>query len=458
MLRLDRGNAYNHTLKIGILDPTGDPAGWSWEKFQRLFEERVHLLPSLRLRYLPTPLGLHQPIWIEDPEFNLSSHVKRVRCPAPAGSREFCTLVEQLYARPLDPLRPLWEAWVIEGLEGGRVGIVTLLHHAYTDGIGALGMLEDVYTTEPDDMPGPPPPFDPAPPPSAPTRLRWALQDLPAVARKIPSAIGALRDRRRLEQEYADSGKEPPPTPFDGSLPAPFRRGLSRDRRFACESFSLADIKEAGKALGVTINDAFLACCAGSVRRYLQDAGETPTDPMVGTMAFTTLALAEREVTGNYSSVDYVRLPTQLADPRERLEAASASANVTKEHFNATKDADLISLLEVIPGGLVTLLAKLNARTKGRYDPFANVVVSNVPGPRKQLYLGHWSVERWFSTGQLAHGANLNLTVWSYGDQFNLCVLADAQAVDDAWKIVEGFRESMAELTALASEQTAGVT
>jgi diacylglycerol O-acyltransferase / wax synthase len=458
MLRLDRGNAYNHTLKIGILDPSTDPEGWSWPKFQRLFEERVHLLPSLRLRYLPTPLGLHQPIWIEDPEFKLSSHVKRVECPGPGGPREFCTLVEQLYARPLDPLRPLWETWVIEGLEGGRVGIVTLLHHAYTDGIGALGMLEDVYTTEPDDMPMEPRPFSPAPPPTAATRLRWALQDLPATARKIPSAVGALRDRRRLEQEYADSGRELPPTPFDDSLPAPFRRGLSRDRRFACESFELAEIKAASKGLGVTINDSFLACSAGCVRRYLDDAGTPPQDAMVGTMPLATLSLAEREVAGNYSSVDYVRLPTDLANPIERLRAASASAQVTKEHFNATKDADLMSLLDVIPGGLVTVLAKLNARTKGRYDPFANVVVSNVPGPRKPLYLGHWAVERWFSTGQLAHGANLNLTVWSYGDQFNLCVLADAQAVDDPWALVEGFRESLAELTALASEQAAGVT
>ena len=134
-----------------------------------------------------------------------------------------------------------------------------------------------------------------------------------------------------------------------------------------------------------------------------------------------------------------------------RLRAASASAKVTKEHFNAIKDADLMTLLEVTPGGLVTLLTKLNARTKGRFDPFANVVVSNVPGPRKPLYLGQWSIERWFSTGQLAHGANLNLTVWSYADQFNLCVLADAAVVSDPWEFVEGFRESLAELQDLAA-------
>jgi WS/DGAT/MGAT family acyltransferase len=455
MLRLDRGNAYNHTLKISIVDPSTDPEGWSFSKFTRLFEERVHLLPSLRLRYLPTPLGVHHPIWVEDPEFNLASHVRRVMCPGPGGMAEFCALVEQLYARPLDPQRPLWESWVIEGLEGGRVGIVTLLHHAYTDGVGALGMLEDVYTAEPDDGPREEPPFSPPPLPSAVRRLAWGLRDLPAVARRIPSAVTALRERRRLERGFAESGRELPPSPFDSSLTAPFRRGLSRDRRFACESFPLDQVLEVRKALGATINDVFLACAAGALRRWLAGADAPSSEAMVGTMAFSTLPLAERSVAGNYSSIDYVRLHSEIADPLERLRAASASAKVTKDHFNETKDADIVSVVEVAPGGLVNLLAQLNARTGGRFDPFANVVVSNVPGPREPLYVGRWRLDRWFSTGQLTHGANLNLTVWSYAGQFNLCVLGDAQAVPDAWQLINGFRASLDELLAIAREEAA---
>ena len=141
MLYLDGGSAYNHTLKISVLDPSTDPDGWSCPKARRMFEERVHLLPVFRLRYLPTPLGLHHPIWVEDPEFDLDAHVRRVVCPAPGGMEEFCALVEQIYAHPLDRDRPLWQTWVVEGLEGGRVALVTLLHHAYTDGVGVLDML-----------------------------------------------------------------------------------------------------------------------------------------------------------------------------------------------------------------------------------------------------------------------------------------------------------------------------
>jgi len=110
MLYLDQGSAYNHTLKISVLDPSTDPDGWSFPKVRRMFEERAHLLPVFRLRYLPTPLGLHHPIWVEDPEFDLDAHVRRVVCPAPGGMKEFCALVEQIYAHPLDRDRPLWQS------------------------------------------------------------------------------------------------------------------------------------------------------------------------------------------------------------------------------------------------------------------------------------------------------------------------------------------------------------
>ena len=149
MLYLDGGSAYNHTLKISVLDPSTDPDGWSWPKARRMFSERVHLLPVFRLRYLPTPLNLHHPIWVEDPDFDLDAHVRRVVCPAPGGMEEFCALVEQIYAHPLDRDRPLWQTWVVEGLEGGRVALVTLLHHAYSDGVGVLDMLARSTTTRP---------------------------------------------------------------------------------------------------------------------------------------------------------------------------------------------------------------------------------------------------------------------------------------------------------------------
>jgi WS/DGAT/MGAT family acyltransferase len=207
------------------------------------------------------------------------------------------------------------------------------------------------------------------------------------------------------------------------------------------------------KTLGVTINDVFMACVAGSVRRYLERSGSLPDEAMVATMPLAVTPAAERAHPGNYSSVDYVWLQAQIADPLERLRATSVAAEATKQHFAQTKDADVGAVIELLPERVISALARANARTKGRFDTFKNVVVSNVPGPREPRYLGRWRVDRWFSTGQISHGATLNMTVWSYCDQFNLCVLADAVAVPDTWELVRGFRTSLDELLAVARAQ-----
>src|SRR6201982_4178350 len=446
MLRLDRGNAYNHTLKIAVLDPSTDPQGWSRPRMQQIMRERIHLLPVFRQRCLSTPFGIHQPIWVDDPEFDLDAHVRYVACPAPGGMKEFCALVEQVYANPLDRGRPLWQLWVVEGLEGDRVALVTLFHHAYTDGIGAIGMMENVFSDVPEATPARAAGGEPRPLPPPSRRLGWAFRDLPALLRQSPITARGLRERVRIEREIACARPGLAPSSMDRSAAGPFQCGLSRNRRFACESFSLPELREISAAFGVTINDVFLSCVAGSVRRLLRDAGSVPDGPMVGSKRLSPKPLAERPSPGNYTSMDYVWLHTEIADPVERLRESGASAKATKEHFAATKDADLSKIIEIVPGPLVSALVWANEKTDGRYSPFKNIGVSNVPGPRRSLYLGQWKLDRWFSTGQVAHGAVLNFTVWSYGDQFNLGVLADAQAVADVWPLVEGFRASLDEL------------
>lgn len=264
----------------------------------------------------------------------------------------------------------------------------------------------------------------------------------------------AVRDRVRIEREFAKDGDRRVPPTFDRSAPpGPFQRGLSRSRRFSCESFPLAEVREVSKTLGVTINDVFLACVAGAVRRYLERCGSPPTDAMVATMPLAVTPAAERAHPGNYSSVDYVWLRADIADPLERLHATHLAAEATKQHFAQTKDADVGAVVELLPERVISGLARANARTKGRFDTFKNVVVSNVPGPREPRYLGRWRVDQWFSTGQISHGATLNMTVWSYCDQFNLCVMADAVAVRNTWELVGGFRASHEELLAAARAQ-----
>jgi WS/DGAT/MGAT family acyltransferase len=450
-LRMDRGSGYQHTLKIAIVDPSTDPDGWSFDRYRALVEHQLAAVPLMRQRYMPTPFGLHQPLWVDDPDFDLSTHMKRVTCPAPGGMAEFCTLVEQVYCHPLAHDRPLWQVWVVEGLEGGRVALLALIHHAYSDGSGMRAILEEMSSTEPYDPPADGVAWDVAPAPSAARRIQLALRDLPALARAVPPAVRALRDRRRLEREFVARGAADRPTAADRRKKQLFGGRLSRGRRFACAAVSLAEMLEVRAALGGTVNDVFLACVGGSVRAYAEADGRPCREPVVATMPLTLRAPADRPGPGgNFSSADDVWLHPEIADPLERLAATRASAQVTKDHFQSVAGADPFVLVDLIPALLVTAMLHLDERTDGRVTPVSNIVVSNVPGPQDAIYLARWRMDQWFSIGQLWPGATLNFTGWSYDGRFNLCVLADARSVDNAWPLVEGFKSSLAELVTLA--------
>jgi diacylglycerol O-acyltransferase len=453
MLYLDRAEAYNHTIKLQIIDPTTDPAGWSWKRFKAAWATRVGLVPRLRQRYLRVPLGLNHPVWVDDPAFDLDYHLRRVGCPAPGAMPELCELICELYAHPLDHSRPLWQAWVIEGLEGGRVAVLLLVHHALTDGIGILRMLNNFWQTRPEAIEHPEPAeWHPAPLPSKWHLLLAGLRDLPGViAANLPGAIRGSRAGRRIVSEWRRQGRALPPSPGDSKYPAPYATRLSPRRTFAARSFRLARIRAAGKSLGVTINDVFLATLAGAIRRLLQEqTGAAPAAPMVATVPFALVPLVERTRDGNFSTTCHTLLHTDIEDPLARLQACKQSADTMKAYFEATREANVSAILNLLPPLVPKLVDRVNEMKGGGLLPFWNVVVSNVPGPRAPLQLGHLKLEQWFSIGQIAHGATLNVTAWSYVDQFNLSVLSDPQVLDDAWRLVDHFEASLAELEAAA--------
>jgi WS/DGAT/MGAT family acyltransferase len=451
MLYLDRAEAYNHTIKLQIIDPAADPVGWSWGRFKAAWASRVGLVPRLRQRYLRVPLGLNHPVWVEDPAFDLDYHLRRVGCPAPGTMVELCELICELYAHPLDHSRPLWQIWVIEGLEGGRVAVLLLIHHALTDGIGILRMLNNFWQTRPEALEHPEPAeWHPAPLPSRWRLFLEGLRDLPGVvAANLPGAIRGSRAGRRIVADWRREGRTLPPTPGDPLYPAPYATRLSPRRTFAARSFPLARIRAVGKSLGVTINDVFLATLSGAIRALLREqTGTAPTAPMVATVPFAFVPLEQRTRDGNYSTTCHTLLHTEIADPIARLQACKRSADTMKAYFEATREANLTALLNLLPPLVPKLVDRINEIKSGGLLPFWNVVASNVPGPRAPLQLGQLKLTQWFSIGQLAHGASLNVTVWSYVDQFNLSVLSDPKVLEDAWRLVDQFDASLVELEA----------
>ncbi len=164
---MESPTAYMHTFKIAIFDPTKNSEPWSFQGHRERMENRLHRVPGFRWRYLPAPLGIGHPMWVEDPDFFLGYHLRHVACPAPGDHRALCEFMSSIYAYQLDRSRPLWITWVVEGLTGGKVATVTLIHHAYLDGVGVSYAMEQFFNLEPDEMEDQEPPhWNPPPPPA----------------------------------------------------------------------------------------------------------------------------------------------------------------------------------------------------------------------------------------------------------------------------------------------------
>ena len=205
--------AHTHTLKVSIYDPGAE--GYSFERTKELLASRMYRLPPFRWKLVFTPLGLHHPTWINDPGFDLDWHVRRVAVPTPGGPRELCELISEIASRPLDRTRPLWELWMVEGLEGGQVAAVAKVHHAVADGISSAELLNEYHDNEPNLETEPAPPWTPE---QAPSKLMLLVLGISAVLRSLfaglPELLKAAKaaKQRRTIAGLADS--EMPPKPF----------------------------------------------------------------------------------------------------------------------------------------------------------------------------------------------------------------------------------------------------
>jgi len=452
MLSNETPSTYMHTFKVAILDPSTDPEGWSFEKYYDDFASRMHLVPMFRWKYAPTPLGINHPMWVDDPNFNLAYHVRRVGCPAPGDHKALCEFMSSVYAYQLDRSRPLWMSWVVEGLKDGKVAIVSLIHHAYVDGVGAAFNLQKLYRSEPGWKPEPEPYWHPRPWPSWGKRLWWGVRDLPSVlGRNLPRVVTGLRKKKALDTRLSQEGKPPHPSP--GMMRhTPLNVALSYGRSFVCDSMPLENFKRVSKAFGVTLNDVFLCCTAGALRRLLRDKHYDPDQhPLIAGTPFAGDRPEGWQGLGNFATVDYCGVHTEIEDPVARLRASHKAAVEMKEHLAITRaaGADLSSLFQICPPWVVGLLRWYIKRRAGGIGLFGNLVLSNVPGPREPIYFNTYKMDSWFSTGQVFDGSSVNITLWSYCEHANLCILADDKVIPDGWVPYRYFVEELEKLVAL---------
>jgi diacylglycerol O-acyltransferase / wax synthase len=466
-LYMETPTLHMHTLKISIVDPATVPGGYSFARVGEVLGERLHLLPPFRRRLVEVPGGLHHPLWVEDPDFDLAHHLHRAEIAAPGGPRQLGELISDVASRQLDRRHPLWELWVVEGIEHGHIGFVAKIHHAAADGVAAAAMLANLLEVEADPGPVAPPsrPWQPEPIPSASERLVDAVRDLlrnlaslPGLFRRTVDGLTAVVRRRR-------SGALSPPLPFSTPRTS-FNRALTPNRWFAMASLPLEEVKAVRRAFDVTVNDVVLALCASALRRYLDERGELPARPLLAGVPVSTGSPDQPEerrqeagpegrpgrLSGNKVSNLFTSLRTDIADPVERLQAIHDVTQAAKEVQNALGAEMLIDWSEITPPRIFSAWMRLYSRLKlaDHHRPPINLVISNVPGPRQPLHIAGGRLLDLYSMGPILEGIGLNITVWSYVDRLGFGLVACREIMPDLWDLADHLHDALAELVKAA--------
>ena len=450
-----------HTLKYTVLDVRTVPGGYDFARFQHELERRLHLLPPFRRRVVPVPLELHHPVWIEDPDFDLSYHVRRIGVPPPGGRPEMDAVIAEIASWPLDRTRPLWEIWMLEGLEGGRVGFLAKIHHTVADGVAAAAMLANVMATSPADV-DPPPPARVWRPEAQPSKWRLfvdAVRDLIAGLVRLPRLLRRTFPRVKAVAEHRRTSEVATPRPILDTAKTPFNGALTPHRSFATATLPLADVKTVKDAFGVTVNDVVLAMVAGSLRAWLSKRGALPDRALVaGVPVSTDDPDGMRRLGGNKVSNMFTSLRTDIADPVARLHAIHDVTSAAKEMHNLLGADMLADWSEYTPPKPYSWFMRQYGRFRlaERHRPPINLVVSNVPGPRDPLYVAGARMEGIYSVGPILEGIGLNVTVWSYCDQMNVGVLACREHIGEPHEITGGMADALAELVELTCASGSG--
>jgi WS/DGAT/MGAT family acyltransferase len=458
-LYMETPTTYGHVNGLLIFDrpsPDFDPMAAVYAKYASMIGE----LEPMRRRLVEVPFGLDHPYWIDDPHFDLDFHVRALNLAPPGRDDQLAEQVTRIVGRPMDRTRPLWEVYVIDGLEDGRWALLTKYHHATIDGGSGQLMLEMI--TSPDEdapPPGESPPWEPEEIPSDAELLRLAITNLirnplkamrlqARIVRQLAAASGVPTVRSGAEQAEAAikrigaparSERQRVALPVTGAPPTPWNKAITPHRRFAMRTSSLENIKRLKEATGGTVNDVVMAICAGALREYLIRHDALPDRPLRAMVPVSIRTGDETDPWTNRVSGIVADLPTDRADPLERVARCRTAMDEAKRQFELVPAADMVDLSQFSSPVIATAAARLASqlRLADRVDPPVNVTISNVPGPRQPLYFAGAMLQHQYPVSIVTDGQGLNITVQSYLDRLDFGIIVDRELVPDVWDLAD---------------------
>lgn len=445
ILALETGTIRGHTCKVIVADRPRERTP-PIDRLRTQLEGRLGLVPRLRQRLAPTPLGIAEPVWVDDDRFDIASHVVAVPNGSPVDHTGLRAVVGQLMAQRLDPSRPLWRVDVVDGFEYGGVALVVRVHHCMADGVATMRMLSLVLLdAEPAPAAPGAGPWRPEPAPGAPTlfahgagdRLRGAAGGAADAARAVASPRAWREGATTLARLPATIRRE---LPGSGNA-SPLAAQVGSEREVAFVSATLADVQRIATALPprkVTVNDVVLATVAGGLRRWLDHKGAG----LSGLRAKVPVSLHHRgeraDQLGNRDSFMFVDLPLEEVDPVKRLLAINAETLDRKRHHDAqTLDAFLRDV-----GHASESLQRLANRWTMSSRIFA-LNVSNVPGPKGPLYVMGGALRELYSLAEVANRHALRVSIVSAGGALSYGLCADPAVVDELHLVAEGIDDEL---------------
>jgi diacylglycerol O-acyltransferase len=445
-LELEDRTAHMHVGAVALFDGPPPP----YRDLLALIEARLDSVPRYRQRVQFVPFKQGRPVWVDESQFDLEYHVRHTALPSPGGEHELKKLTGRLLSQALDRDKPLWEMYLVEGLDDGKFAIVSKTHHCMLDGVSGVDLATVLMDTEPNSTPpAPPGPWSPRKAPGTAELLLSSMKDqLTHPVQLAREALGSGTDARKLLRDVAAGvfgvmqlGLAPA-----SALNVP----IGPHRRFEMVELLLDEVKQVRAALGGTVNDVVLATVAGALRSWLLGRGET-LGPDLRVLVPVSVRAADAHGTfGNQVSAVFCPLPVANPNPLERLKRVSEEMKVVKESGQAIGAQALSKLGDFAPPTLMAQAARLQAVTR-----MFNLVVTNVPGPQFPLYLLGKKMLACYPQVPLAAQQAVGIALLSYDGHIGVGLLGDADAAKDLASLASAMRAALEELKACAAAHAA---